>query len=420
MKKIWTDIPQIRTARSSAIDRPCSAKPSTNMSAMQKTNIKPIRPFGRLLPLLGLALAILLAAAGCKTGQNPAPAGTMAPRADAKGVIAQADAIIAAQTQIMEQDNQNAHAYYLRGMAYADKGLYDKAKEDFEQALTMNPRHWAALLNRGVIEGIRGFHDAALKDLDMAIMINDARAEAFFNRGLILGQIGQYRRALEDMSQAIVLNPRYAKAYTYRGRLWMFNNEFAQALKDFDKSLELDPGNAPALFHRGLASEALGQEAQAIESLASVIRAEPSNARAYYHRGVLLDKTGNLNDALKDLNQAIRLDPNYSRAFYARGAVNARLSNYTAAKTDYSDALKILHLARHLSDSLLQKFLETNPWVPDALYQRALAYRVTAEHDKAMADIITAIELAPDQASYLELKALLEQDVENARSSSRR
>ena len=43
----------------------------------------------------------------------------------------------------------NAEAYYNRGIAYGDKGEYDKAIEDYSKAIELNPEYAEAYNNRG-------------------------------------------------------------------------------------------------------------------------------------------------------------------------------------------------------------------------------------------------------------------------------
>ena len=71
-------------------------------------------------------------------------------------------------------ENYDAQAYNNRGIAYAEKGDYDRAIQDYDKAIKLN--------------------------LDFA--------EAYFNRGLAYAEKGDYDRAIQDYDKASELRPR--------------------------------------------------------------------------------------------------------------------------------------------------------------------------------------------------------------------
>ena len=74
-----------------------------------------------------------------------------------------------------------------------------------------------AFNNRGLAYARNGQLDRAIEDLDQAIRLDPNLAEAFNNRGTAYGGKGLYVHAIEDLDQAIRLNPNYAMAFNNRG-----------------------------------------------------------------------------------------------------------------------------------------------------------------------------------------------------------
>ena len=104
----------------------------------------------------------------------------------------------------MEPDQrQVAATYFYRGNAYADKGEYDKAIEDFDQAIALQPDLAEACYNRGIAYYYKGEYDRAIEDYDQAIELQPDLAEAYSNRGNAYADKGEYDRAIEDFRKVV-------------------------------------------------------------------------------------------------------------------------------------------------------------------------------------------------------------------------
>ena len=63
-------------------------------------------------------------------------------------------------------------AFYKRGNAYNEKGDYEQAIQDYDQAIRLNPGHATAFSNRGVAYANKKDYDRAIQDYDQAIRLN--------------------------------------------------------------------------------------------------------------------------------------------------------------------------------------------------------------------------------------------------------
>ena len=66
----------------------------------------------------------------------------------------------------------------------------------------MNPRLAEAYFNRGVAYHALGQYQRAIQDYDQALRLNSAFADAYLNRGKAYEALGQPQRAWEDFRQA--------------------------------------------------------------------------------------------------------------------------------------------------------------------------------------------------------------------------
>jgi len=73
-----------------------------------------------------------------------------------------------------------------RGIAFGEKGQYDQAISDFNQAIAINPRYDRAYNNRGIVYRLRGQYNESISDFNKAIATNPLDAEAYNNLAWLL------------------------------------------------------------------------------------------------------------------------------------------------------------------------------------------------------------------------------------------
>lgn len=71
-----------------------------------------------------------------------------------------------------------ANLFYNRGLAYQDKGDNDRAIQDYDQAIRLNPSYADAFSNRGNTYAAKGDNDRAIQDFDQAIRFNPSVAQS--------------------------------------------------------------------------------------------------------------------------------------------------------------------------------------------------------------------------------------------------
>lgn len=181
----------------------------------------------------------------------------------------------------------------------------------------------------------------AIRDYDIALTLNPYHAPALLNRGASKAAIGDLEGASQDYDRAIKLGGSkefLAMAHVNRSSLRKSHADFDGALADLNASIELNGSDWSAFHERGLLLAESGDKTGAIADFTEAIRLNP-NAESFAARGYELD---HLDDpsALADYNQALALDPQNISALYGRSYAKMRLGDKAGAIADLKELVK--------------------------------------------------------------------------------
>jgi tetratricopeptide (TPR) repeat protein len=128
-----------------------------------------------------------------------------------------------------------------RGMAWERVDDLEKAREDYDKAIEVNPDYANAYNNRGNIKAKQKKYAEATTDYNRAIYLNGRFSEAYCNRGMARENLGDFAGAVKDFDRAIELAPKYSDAYFRRGNVRERLGDYNGALLDYDRVLAIDP-----------------------------------------------------------------------------------------------------------------------------------------------------------------------------------
>jgi tetratricopeptide (TPR) repeat protein len=255
-----------------------------------------------------LCTCLLLAAAMAAMGQSLIKNTEKCKSADPDARIAGCTGLIQGGLLTKLLTSERLYAIYAyRGTAYSSKGDYDRAIQDFDQSVRLNPNDPGVYYVRG---------------------------KAYLNKG-------DYDRAIQNFNQAVHLDPNYAPAFRDRGTAYRVKGNFDHAIQDLNEAIRLNPKDAGSYYDRGLTLFSKDDYDQAIEDYNETIRLNPNNAWTHYARGVAYFGKGDYDQAIQGYNEAIRLDPKFALAYERRGDAYFAQSNLTAAITDFEHAISV-------------------------------------------------------------------------------
>lgn len=177
-----------------------------------------------------------------------------------------------------------AVAFGNRCGAYVNKGQPDRAIEDCNKAIQLDPSNVQAFINRGRAYVQKRLHGLAIQDFDQAIKFEPSNSSVWTSRCWEHAISGQLDLALKDCNESLRLNPGAENTLDSRGLVYLKLGQFDNAIADFDAALKVNAKSVTSLYGRGLAKQGKGDHdaAEADISAAETIKASIAAEYAGY------------------------------------------------------------------------------------------------------------------------------------------
>ncbi len=160
----------------------------------------------------------------------------------------------------------------------------------------------------------KGDYEKAIENYNMAILLNPLFSEAYFNRALSYYQLKNYDKSIADYTEAAELDPKNPIIFNNKGDAYYRKQDYTSAIKDYDKAIMLNPNYLKAFYNRALSYASLEDYEKAVEDFSKVVQLKPDFAEAYHLRGLAYEYAGDLDSAIGDYEKAIQLSPELSEA----------------------------------------------------------------------------------------------------------
>ena len=94
---------------------------------------------------------------------------------------------------------KQAQKHYLRGFEYHNQGLAEKAIEEYQKALKLNPSYIEAYMNIGAIYVDKKEYDQAIQQFKKVIELNYYYGKAHYNLGMVYLYKGEKEKAQDEL-----------------------------------------------------------------------------------------------------------------------------------------------------------------------------------------------------------------------------
>jgi len=344
---------------------------------------------------------------------------------------------------------QASDAYTLRGIEYATRFDFSKAKADLAKATSLSPNEYQpvqwlceiakiegnpaeelalltkflknqpdkahALSARSKLYFEQKKYDEAIADISRIISKRSKDAIAYYARGKCYVAKGEFEAARKDFDTGLVEAPLSPELLTERGKLFMEEKDYSKAIEYFDKAIGVNPLSIEALQGRADSNAAKGN--QVSEGLDRLKLEAYRNAliKRNLRAGYNAFAGNNYTDSYAIYQRILNLNDKEHRAYQGLGSLYIQGKLWHKAEEMYSKVIELTprnakayaarasivaflkgDLTKVVEDySLAIKFCEANDR-PEYLLARSEFYDQLKDYDKQQADIRSALKLSPN------------------------
>jgi len=283
-------------------------------------------------------------------------------------------------------------AYRLKYQLEQNPKWIDEASANSEKAVALDDRLPVVYVTLARLHNTMGKHDLAVQEFQHALTLNPRDADALSGMARSYETAGRTAEAETTYKKAAALRPDFWDGYNELGNFYNRQGKYAEAIAQYRRAIELTPDNAQVYTNLGGTYINTGDPklfADAEQALKKSIELGPSYP-AYANLGNLYAIEKHYPEAAAMTEKALQLnDKNYL-------VWNNLVVAYEWLKEeDKADG------ARERMRGLLEQTVKIKP--QDAIVQSQLAWLYAHQklREKAVTRIQTALALAPDDPDVL-------------------
>ncbi|MFZ3214956.1 MAG: tetratricopeptide repeat protein [Candidatus Acidiferrales bacterium] len=304
----------------------------------------------------------------------------------------------------------DAIVHYDLGYVYTALQRPADAKTQYEKAIALDPKMWAAYQNLGLTL-IPTDPAAAVAPLQQAANLQPDDARTKWLLGIALEATKKDALAIEQYEAAQKLDPKNADYQNSLGIVLLRTGRLADAEAAFRAALALQPqGAAAEQAHHGLLDALLAQKksGEAAAELGTYLAAHPSDASMHLERASLLVEAGQDDDALAELDKAAAAGPESLRALKLRALIYYRKKQFDSAVPTLTKAIALAPSDPDLPAQLGHVYLEKKDYA-NAVNELFVALKMNPQSTDVLKDLVTAEYLSKNYPAALHGLDLLAQ-----------
>jgi tetratricopeptide (TPR) repeat protein len=290
-------------------------------------------------------------------------------------------------THALACTSRNHVAHSLLGTALADRGQFDGAIAQYQEALKIKPNFDSAHLALGGALAGRGQIDEAMAHYRKVLETHPDNAEAHIALANALAGRGQIDEAIAHYRKVLEIQPAHADAHYNLAVLLAGCGRFDEAIAQYRQSLEINPDSAFDVHSNlGIVLAAQGRFDEAVAQYGTALEMQPNHADTRCNLGNVLERMGRPAEAMTQYRQSLKLQPDNLEAL--KNLAWLRATCPRASLRNGAEAIELAQRANQLSrgkrsdvlDTLAAAYAEAG-WFPEALAAARKALQLATPQD---------------------------------------
>ncbi len=138
-------------------------------------------------------------------------------------------------------DESSTNELLSKGMSYYDEGMIDKAIEQFNGILKVDPGNAKANYNLGNAYADKGMFDEAISAYKKAVEKDSGLIDAYLNLSMLYLDMESIDEAISLCKRAVEANPNDSFLCFHLGEAYSRNNQHKAAISAFNKAVSINP-----------------------------------------------------------------------------------------------------------------------------------------------------------------------------------
>lgn len=184
------------------------------------------------------------------------------------------------------------------GVKYASKGEFEKAEQEFENALkSQNLKYLDKFVCRKFINTLKNLDKKTINEESIILLFKGEKVFA----------LNQPHKAIEYYQKAIQIDPNDEGIYYGLGIAYRILNKYLKSIKNYQKAIHIEPDYIPAYIGIGTTYLYSNQPHKAIEYYQTAIQINPKEKDAYFGLGIAYNYSNQPYKARQNLLKAREL-----------------------------------------------------------------------------------------------------------------
>lgn len=193
-----------------------------------------------------------------------------------------------------------------RGSIFAMNKDFYRAKNDFEEALRINPNDPISHSYSGWLYELQGDKEKALYKYKLCLKLDPLDYITHLKIGFLLQELQRIEEAFAHYKKVLEIDPYNAQAWGNIGLIYLSTGQWKDSEMAYLKAIELDPGNSTYHVCLGNVWYSLNKVRKTISQMKKSLKLNPQEDIAYLCLGSIYEKRGNLKKSIDNYRKFIK------------------------------------------------------------------------------------------------------------------